>query len=149
MVDRRGSVVFIDFGITAWLDAPTRGLLVRELFALVVRRDFTELAEALCEHSVHDAPVDVDRVTAELAGSLSSLSEQPLHHIPLGQVVASSVEIGIRHGLRFLPDLVLLAKQLLCFERYAVSLAPGWDPAQRRSTREQLLAPVDPSGTRC
>jgi ubiquinone biosynthesis protein len=52
---------------------------------------------------------------------------RPLSEISYGQVLIDIVRIGTSYEVRLPRELVLVAKQLLYFERYAKLMAPDWN----------------------
>ena len=52
---------------------------------------------------------------------------RPLSEISYGQVLIDIVRIGTRYEVRLPRELVLVAKQMLYFERYAKLMAPDWN----------------------
>jgi predicted unusual protein kinase regulating ubiquinone biosynthesis (AarF/ABC1/UbiB family) len=132
MVDRDGRVVFLDFGITAALDAERRDKIRDGLVGAIALGDFGPMARLLCELDVRTS-VDLDRVSADLAATLKPVLDQPLTEISAGEVLGALVATGTRNGVKIPQGLILLAKQLLYFEHYATSMAPRWslfgDPA--------------------
>ena len=51
---------------------------------------------------------------------------RPLSEISYGQVLIDIVRIGTRYEVRLPREMVLVAKQMLYFERYAKLMAPDW-----------------------
>jgi predicted unusual protein kinase regulating ubiquinone biosynthesis (AarF/ABC1/UbiB family) len=125
-VDKEDRAVILDFGITGHLNLRTRTLITHELVALVVGRDYGELARTMCELTLHEHSVDVASLAQDLTEALGPITERPLAEIDLGHVLALMIETGLGHGLRLPPALVLVSKQLLYFERYSKVMAPGW-----------------------
>jgi predicted unusual protein kinase regulating ubiquinone biosynthesis (AarF/ABC1/UbiB family) len=124
MVDRDGRVVFLDFGITAALDAERRDKIRDGLVGAIALGDFGPMARLLCELDVRTS-VDLDRVSADLAATLKPVLDQPLTEISAGEVLGALVATGTRNGVKIPQGLILLAKQLLYFEHYATSMAHG------------------------
>jgi predicted unusual protein kinase regulating ubiquinone biosynthesis (AarF/ABC1/UbiB family) len=125
MVERDGRVVFLDFGITATLDAEQRDMIREGLVGAIALGDFGPMVRLLCERDVRSC-VDLDRVSADLAATLKPVLNQPLAEISAGHVLGALVGIGTRNGVKIPRGLIFLAKQLMYFEHYATSMAPRW-----------------------
>lgn len=127
MLDHEGRVVFLDFGIVGRLDERTRGVLRRGLPALVVDGDFMAVARAIYEMGAVGKPADLEQSARDVAEVLAPIVGRPLSEISYGQVLIDIVRVGTRYEIRLPRELVLVAKQLLYFERYAKLMAPGWN----------------------
>ncbi|MCB0977673.1 MAG: hypothetical protein KDB02_09460, partial [Acidimicrobiales bacterium] len=65
--------------------------------------------------------------SADIAEIVEPILAKPLSEISYGQVLIDIVRIGTRYEVRLPRELVLVAKQLLYFERYAKLMAPDWN----------------------
>ena len=74
-----------------------------------------------------DVVVKVQRPGLEprLAADVAVL-RRPLSEISYGELLVDVVRIGTRYQVRFPRELVLVAKQLVYFERYGKLMAPDW-----------------------
>ena len=72
-------------------------------------------------------PVDLDQASADIAEIVEPILAKPLSEISYGQVLIDIVRIGTRYEVRLPRELVLVAKQMLYFERYAKLMAPDWN----------------------
>ncbi len=126
MLDMDSHVVFLDFGIMGRLDAKTKGILRRGLPALLVRGDFKEVAQTIYELGAVLKPGDLDESSRDIAEILQPILGRPLSEISYGQVLFDIIRVGTRYDVRLPRELVLVAKQLLYFERYAKLMAPDW-----------------------
>lgn len=127
MIDREGRIVFLDFGICGRLDDHTREIIRTGLPALLVTGDFRALAEAIYSLGAVLKPADLDQSAADIAEIVGPILGKPLSEISYGAVLVDIVRIGTRYDVRLPKELVLVAKQLLYFERYAKLLAPDWN----------------------
>jgi predicted unusual protein kinase regulating ubiquinone biosynthesis (AarF/ABC1/UbiB family) len=127
MVDDRGNVVMLDFGIVGRLQPATRDALRLALPALMFSDDYGSVASTLFELEGPADPAAVGRAAADMARIIKPLMQKPLGEISYGEVLVDVVRIGTRHHVRLPRQLVLVAKQLLYFERYAKKMAPGWN----------------------
>lgn len=126
MVDTDGTLVFLDFGIVGHLDDRTRDIIRHGLPALLVDGDFVQVASAIYALGAVLKPVDLERASADIAELVQPILAKPLSEISYGQVLIDIVRVGTRYDVRLPRELVLVAKQLLYFERYAKLLAPQW-----------------------
>ncbi|HVM39327.1 MAG TPA: AarF/UbiB family protein, partial [Acidimicrobiia bacterium] len=126
MLDTDGHVVFLDFGIMGRLDARTRHIVRQGLPALLVHGDFEAVAKAIYEMGAVLKPADLDQSARDIAEIVEPVLGQPLSEISYGEVLVDIIRIGTRYDVRLPRELVLVAKQMLYFERYAKLMAPDW-----------------------
>lgn len=126
MLDVDGRVVFLDFGICGSLDDTTRSVVCEGLPALLVNRDFEKVASAIYQLGAILSPADLERSARDIAELVTPILERPLSEISYGEVLIDIVRVGTRYDVRLPRELVLVAKQLLYFERYAKLMAPDW-----------------------
>ena len=127
MLDQDGNVVFLDFGIVGRLDDKTREIVRHGLPALLVDGDFVEVAKAIYEMGAVLSPMDLEQSSKDIAEIVEPILGKPLSEISYGQVLVDIVRIGTRYEVRLPRELVLVAKQMLYFERYAKLMAPDWN----------------------
>jgi ubiquinone biosynthesis protein len=126
MLDTDGNTVFLDFGIMGRLDDTTRDVVRRGLPALLVERDFEAVATAIYEMGAVLKPADLEQSARDIAEIVGPILDRPLSEISYGAVLVDIVRIGTSYEVRLPRELVLVAKQLLYFERYAKLMAPDW-----------------------
>jgi ubiquinone biosynthesis protein len=127
MLDNDGTVVFLDFGITGRLDEKTKEIVRHGLPALLVHGDFVEVAKAIYELGAVLKPADLEQSARDIAAIVEPILGKPLSEISYGQVLIDIVRIGTRYEVRLPREMVLVAKQMLYFERYAKLMAPDWN----------------------
>ena len=127
MLDTDGNITFLDFGIVGRLDAKTKEIIRHGLPALIVHGDFQEVAKAIYEMGAVLKPADLEQSAADIAEIVEPILGKPLSEISYGQVLIDIVRIGTRYEVRLPRELVLVAKQMLYFERYAKLMAPDWN----------------------
>jgi ubiquinone biosynthesis protein len=127
MLDNEGQVVFLDFGIMGSLDPKTKEIIRHGLPALLVHGDFHEVAKAIYEMGAVLNPADLDESARDIAEIVEPILGKPLSEISYGQILVDIVRIGTRYEVRLPRELVLVAKQMLYFERYAKLMAPDWN----------------------
>ena len=126
MLDTEGDIVFLDFGICGHFDDDTRDIVRRGLPALLVSGDFEAVAQAIFDMGAVLNPVSLEESAKDIAEIVEPILGRPLSEISYGQVLIDIVRIGTRYEVRLPRELVLVAKQLLYFERYAKLMAPDW-----------------------
>lgn len=126
MIDTEGNIVFLDFGICGHFDDDTRDIVRRGLPALLVSGDFEAVAQAIFDMGAVLNPVSLEESAKDIAEIVEPILGRPLSEISYGQVLIDIVRIGTRYEVRLPRELVLVAKQLLYFERYAKLMAPDW-----------------------
>jgi predicted unusual protein kinase regulating ubiquinone biosynthesis (AarF/ABC1/UbiB family) len=126
MLDTDGRVVFLDFGICGTLDDATRAVVCEGLPALLVDRDFQRVAAAIYDLGAILSPADLEQSARDIAELVTPILDRPLSEISYGEVLIDIIRIGTRYEVRLPRELVLVAKQLLYFERYAKLMAPDW-----------------------
>jgi len=126
MLDTDGNVTFLDFGICGHFDDKTRDIVRRGLPALLVSGDFEAVAQAIFDMGAVLNPTSLEESAKDIAEIVEPILGRPLSEISYGQVLIDIVRIGTRYEVRLPRELVLVAKQLLYFERYAKLMAPDW-----------------------
>ena len=126
MLDTDGNIVFLDFGICGRFDPQTRDIVRRGLPALLVSGDFEAVAQAIFDMGAVLNPVSLEESARDIAEIVEPILGRPLSEISYGEVLIDIVKIGTRYDVRLPRELVLVAKQLLYFERYAKLMAPDW-----------------------
>jgi len=127
MIDTDGTIVFLDFGIMGRLDPKTKEIIRHGLPALLVDGDFVEVAKAIYELGAVLQPQDLEESARDIAEIVEPILGKPLSEISYGQVLVDIVRIGTRYEVRLPREMVLVAKQMLYFERYAKLMAPDWN----------------------
>jgi predicted unusual protein kinase regulating ubiquinone biosynthesis (AarF/ABC1/UbiB family) len=126
MLDTDGNIVFLDFGICGTLDDATRDIVRTGLPALLIDKDFQTVATAIYQMGAVLRPADLEQSARDIAEIVEPILGRPLSEISYGQVLIDIVRIGTRYEVRLPRELVLVAKQMLYFERYAKLMAPDW-----------------------
>jgi predicted unusual protein kinase regulating ubiquinone biosynthesis (AarF/ABC1/UbiB family) len=127
MLDTEGNITFLDFGIVGRLDAKTKEIIRHGLPALLIHGDFHEVAKAIYEMGAVLKPADLEQSASDIAEIVQPILGKPLSDISYGQVLIDIVRIGTRYEVRLPRELILVAKQMLYFERYAKLMAPDWN----------------------
>ncbi len=126
MLDTEGNVVFLDFGICGTLDDHTRDIVRTGLPALLIDKDYQAVAQSIYQMGAILRPADLEQSARDIAEIVEPLLDRPLSEISYGEVLIDIVRIGTSYDVRLPRELVLVAKQMLYFERYAKLMAPDW-----------------------
>lgn len=127
MIDEDGVMVFLDFGIMGRLDTKTKEVIRHGLPALLIDGDFKEVARAIYELGAILNPEDLEASSKDIAEMLEPIMGASLSEISYGEILVDIVQIGTRYEVRLPREMVLVAKQMLYFERYAKLMAPDWN----------------------
>lgn len=128
MVDLDGKVVFLDFGIMGELDDVTRNLVRRGVVAMLHRQDFAETTRCLAELGCHlGHRTDEAKAAAAISRLVTPWLSKPIAEIDYLEIFGQAVRAARPKGVQLPRSLVLLGKQVLYFERYAVLVAPDYD----------------------
>jgi ubiquinone biosynthesis protein len=142
MVDNEGRVVFLDFGIMGELDDTTRKLVREGVVAMLHRQDFGEVTRCLTELGAHlGHRTDHDRAAAAIARLVTPWLSRPIGEIDYLEIFSQAVRMAAPKGVQLPRSLVLLGKQILYFERYAVLVAPDYDILQDTWLIEFMIEP--------
>lgn len=126
MLDMEGNLVFLDFGIVGRLDQKTKDIMRTGLPALLVDGDFEAVAKAIYELGAVLNPSDLEESSRDIAEIVEPILGQPLSEISYGAILVDIIKIGTKYEVRLPREMVLVAKQMLYFERYAKLMAPDW-----------------------
>jgi predicted unusual protein kinase regulating ubiquinone biosynthesis (AarF/ABC1/UbiB family) len=128
LVNERGEVVFLDFGIMGSLDARQADLL-RALFPTMVIDEDWERAARIMAALAPDIPAtdaDISAMADDLEHVVGNFVATRMADVSYGSVLEQTVRIAASRGRSLLREHVLIAKQFLYFERYAKILAPDY-----------------------
>jgi aarF domain-containing kinase len=120
-----GRIGFLDFGIVGRF-APERRRQVTDYLLAFATGDFRKLAETMVAMgSLDPAAIDLDALAADLCAAYEPVLSNELAPAKYADIIPTILRTGIKHGMRLPRDFVLVAKQMLYFDRYAKLLAPG------------------------
>lgn len=122
-----GRVAFLDFGVMGQVDAQWRALLLDLFHATVVDGDFTRMAGTVKRLGVVAPEMGSDaEVGAILQSVFAPMLSSTLAQFSLADFIRALVGMGKQYKASSPEELILVAKQLGYFERYAIELAPDW-----------------------
>ncbi|HVT77824.1 MAG TPA: AarF/UbiB family protein [Acidimicrobiales bacterium] len=126
MVTDAGRIAFLDFGIMGEITGETRALLLNTLPVVLFGGDFTRAAEVIVALGAATRPVDLAGLARDIEVVAQPLLGATLADVNYGELLSQVLTVAARHRLRLPREMVLLAKQLLYFERYAKAMAPDY-----------------------
>lgn len=122
-----GRVAFLDFGVMGEVDEQWRALLLDLFHATVIDGDFTRLAGTVKRLGIVAPQMGSDaEVGAILQSVFAPMLSATLAHFSLADFIRALVGMGKQYKTSSPEELILVAKQLGYFERYAIELAPNW-----------------------
>ena len=126
LVDAKGRIVFLDFGIMGRIDPRERWLLRELVYALLVKKDHAAAGKILVLMGAvgntkpePEAAKDLEAFTAPL--TLKSLGD--MSYADIGRQLSTLADA---YDVKLPRELVLIGKQFLYVERYMKLLAPKW-----------------------
>lgn len=126
MVTDEGNIAFLDFGIMGEVTGETRELLLNTLPVVLFGGDFTRAANVIVALGAATRPVDLAALARDLEAMAQPLLGSTLADVNYGELLSQILTVAARYRLRLPREMVLLAKQLLYFERYAKAMAPDY-----------------------
>jgi aarF domain-containing kinase len=122
-----GRIGFLDFGIVGRFDQNTREQSMEFLLCLAMSnyKRFAEIVIDMSKGSIDGRVLNVDEVADDLRNAYGPLTNMTMAEIEYGEVLPNIQKTGMKHGLRFPKEFVLITKQFLYFDRYARMLAPN------------------------
>jgi ubiquinone biosynthesis protein len=148
LLDEQGRVVFLDFGIMGELDEATAQLVRRGVVAMLYHHDFAEVTRCLAELGTHlGADITEDQAATAIQRLVEPLLDRPIQDIDYQVVLVAAVRKAAPHGVQLPRSLVLLAKQILYFERYGKIVAPDYPILADTSLIEFMIDEDVPEAT--
>ncbi|MGQ5522498.1 ABC1 kinase family protein [Chitinimonas sp. PSY-7] len=137
-------IAFIDFGMIGRLPAPRRDEIV-DLLAALASRDERGILNVLIDWTT-DAPVDEDKLSADLAEFMFNYENLALKDIRFGQLLNDVIAIMREHSITLPADLTLLFKALITLEGLGRQLDPDFQmvPHLTPFVRQVLLSRYAP-----
>lgn len=125
LVTPSGRVAFLDFGIVGRLGDDSRATLQTLLTALLLEQDYPKAVGALFALGAVGEP-DPSAAAEELRSIVEPLLAAPLSEIRYAEILGQILQVAGTFRVQLPRDFVLVAKQLLYFERYGRRLAPDY-----------------------
>ena len=128
----------VDFGMVGMLDEE----IVRQLeivLTAIVKKDADTLVNVLLSVSLAPEPMDRRAFRAELADFLERYYELPLQQLIIKAIIDDLMGLVRRHGLRFPPELVMMAKALVMYQGVGTMLYPEFNIIEHAGPYVQKL----------
>jgi predicted unusual protein kinase regulating ubiquinone biosynthesis (AarF/ABC1/UbiB family) len=120
-----GRVGFLDFGIVGRF-TPERRRQVTDYLLAFATGDFVRLAETMVAMgSIDPAGIDMAALANDLRDAYEPILSNDAAPAKYADIIPTILRTGVKHGMRLPRDFVLVAKQMVYFDRYAKLLAPG------------------------
>lgn len=121
-----GRATYLDFGIMGELPEQWRAALADILYTAMIDQDYARVVRAYQRVGVMPADVDPEVAGPAIAMVMEPLLSQGIGEVSLGEQLKSNMELAEQYGAIVPRELILVAKQLLYFERYSKVLAPDY-----------------------
>lgn len=121
-----GRASYLDFGIMGELPDEWKRTLGEIMFTSMIDQDYRRVVRAYQRVGVMPTDVDPEVAGPAIAMVLEPMLSQTIGAVSLGETLKSNMELAEQFGARLPRELMLVAKQLLYFERYATKLAPDY-----------------------
>ncbi len=115
LIGENGEIVYVDFGMTGYLDGTVRDLLAT-LMIRIVKRDYDGIIKAFKRMGATGEELDERRFKLEIMGLLEPYFSRSLEGMPLGTVVNQVIQISLRYHIRFPPEFYLLGRALVLMD---------------------------------
>lgn len=125
-VGEGGVIHLVDFGMTGFVDTPTKERFV-DLLNAVVNRDAENAARGMLRLTRWEQEPDMRALTADAADFMDRHLYKPLKDIEIGRLVQHLLETASRHHLGIPPNIFLMMKTLSTIEGVARVLDPKFD----------------------
>ncbi|MFX0578909.1 ABC1 kinase family protein [Nocardia nepalensis] len=127
LIDDKGKLVYLDFGIVGRFDASTRVILRQLIGDLLVHKNFEAAGRALYKMGAVRRPGTVKDAAKEIRDFTDPLVTTDLGNLSYTALGRQLASLAKTYDARLPRELVLVAKQLLYVERYMKLLAPKWE----------------------
>ena len=126
LVDDRGRVVFLDFGIVGRIDPRTRWLLRELVYALLVKKNHASAGKIVVLMGAVGTTKPEGQAAQDLAAFTAPLTMKALGDMSYAEIGKQLSTLADAYDVKLPRELVLIGKQFLYVERYMKLLAPSW-----------------------
>jgi len=126
LVDDRGRIVFLDFGIMGRIDPRTRWLLRELIYALLVKKDHAAAGKIVVLLGAVGTVKPEAQAAKDLEAFAAPLTLKTLGDISYAEIGKQLSTLADAYDVKLPRELVLIGKQFLYVERYMKLLAPRW-----------------------
>ena len=121
-----GRSSYLDFGIMGELPELWRYTMREILFTSTIDQDYRRVVRAYQKVGVIPDDVDPEVAGPAIAMVMEPMLTQGIGEMSLGDQLKANLELANQYGATAPKELLLVSKQLMYFERYAKTLAPGY-----------------------
>jgi predicted unusual protein kinase regulating ubiquinone biosynthesis (AarF/ABC1/UbiB family) len=119
-----GRIGFLDFGIVGRFSPERRQQVTDYLLAFAIG-DFQKLANTMVAMgSIDPSAIDMPALSESLRLAYEPVLSNTASPAKYADIIPTILRTGVKHGMRLPREFVLVAKQMLYFDRYAKLLAP-------------------------
>ena len=126
LVDDRGRIVFLDFGIMGRIDPRTRWLLRELIYALLVKKDHAAAGKIVVLLGAVGTIKPEAQAAKDLEAFAAPLTLKTLGDMSYADIGKQLSTLAEAYDVKLPRELVLIGKQFLYVERYMKLLAPKW-----------------------
>jgi predicted unusual protein kinase regulating ubiquinone biosynthesis (AarF/ABC1/UbiB family) len=126
LVDDRGRIVFLDFGIMGRIDPRLRWLLRELVYALLVKKDHASAVKILVLMGAVGNTKPEPEAARDLETFTTPLTMKTLGDLSYAEIGRQLSTLADAYDVKLPRELVLIGKQFLYVERYMKLLAPKW-----------------------
>jgi predicted unusual protein kinase regulating ubiquinone biosynthesis (AarF/ABC1/UbiB family) len=126
LVDDRGRIVFLDFGIMGRIDPRTRWLLRELIYALLVKKDHATAGKIVVLLGAVGTVKPEAQAAKDLEAFAAPLTLKTLGDMSYADIGKQLSTLAEAYDVKLPRELVLIGKQFLYVERYMKLLAPKW-----------------------
>ena len=121
-----GRSSYLDFGIMGELPELWRDTMREILYTSTIDQDYRRVVRAYQRVGVIPDDVDPEVAGPAIAMVMEPMLTQGIGEVSLGDQLKLNLELANQYGATAPKELLLVSKQLMYFERYAKTLAPGY-----------------------
>jgi len=126
LVDTKGRIVFLDFGIMGRIDPRDRWLLRELVYALLVKKDHAAAGKILVLMGAVGNTKPEPEAAKDLEAFAAPLTLKSLGDMSYADIGRQLSTLADAYDVKLPRELVLIGKQFLYVERYMKLLAPKW-----------------------
>jgi len=126
LVDGKGRIVFLDFGIMGRIDPRDRWLLRELVYALLVKKDHAAAGKILVLMGAVGNTKPEPEAAKDLEAFAAPLTLKNLGDMSYADIGRQLSTLADAYDVKLPRELVLIGKQFLYVERYMKLLAPKW-----------------------
>lgn len=140
LVDKKGNIALIDFGIVGRFSPERRKDVLRMLMDLL-EQDVDDFVEALLDMGAFSQDeIDAQTLKTLIRDAINELSRGEISRIRTGEVFDKVIRRAVEHGVKVPKEFVLFAKSLLILEGLALAYDPHFDVIENaRPLLEKLI----------